>query len=109
MTITHMTLTGPNAGVPLCGAVRDSRDDYTHAIYCDENDDSICKACLNVWNDSEDCYEYHIDATFFGYRAWVTCNGSITRTDHFADADYDGGDGSYAAAQAFLRENGSPE
>jgi len=105
----HMTLTGPNAGHPLCGSDRNRDDDYTHAAYCSEDDDRLCPACLAVWNDDDDSYGYRIEAGLFGYIAWVTCNGQVTEYEVFSTTDYGGIDGSYAAAKAFLAVHGSPE
>ena len=50
----HITQTGWFAGVPFCGAERNTRDKYTHPglwIYNPELADSICPQCLAEYND----------------------------------------------------------
>jgi len=104
---THLTLTGPSAGNTLCGRRRNDCDDYQHAIYYrDDYVDHVCLECLSVWEEKN---EYHIEATLFGFRAWVVRDGETTCSEHFPGVKHGGCDGSYAAAKAFLRAHGSPE
>lgn len=53
--ITHLTLTGPNCGIVICGApYKDPRFDYAHAMYAPLGQPDICPACLAEWNAPDD-------------------------------------------------------
>lgn len=44
--VTHLTMTGPNAGHVLCGVERNSLTmKFAHAGYCDENAPDVCEVC----------------------------------------------------------------
>jgi len=47
--IAHLTLTGANCGVVLCGAqYKDARYDYWHYAYAQLDHPAICPKCLHV-------------------------------------------------------------
>jgi hypothetical protein len=66
--VIHLTLTGPNAGLPACILVRDGVPEwgtggYTHpaghrgvhysyapAAMVDGSDSRVCRDCLDAWN-----------------------------------------------------------
>lgn len=55
---THLTYTGFNAGLPICGAAREVGGEYQHAAYAKldtkERRETFCTACLATWY----CYSY---------------------------------------------------
>ena len=105
----HLTLTGPMAGAPICGGHRNDDDQYSHAVYTpvDKLRDKICPACLAVWDDSDVQPEYHVEATMFGYHAWVDCDGITVATEHFDKSDYANVADCYDAVDAWLKDQGS--
>jgi hypothetical protein len=54
--VIHLTLTGVNVGVVLCGfPYKVAGVEYAHAMYAPLDHPAICPECLAVWNDdSED-------------------------------------------------------
>jgi hypothetical protein len=53
----HLTLTGPHAGQPICGAPMDSADQNVHAAYAPEamlSDPATCAACRAAWIGEDD-------------------------------------------------------
>lgn len=50
--LRHLTLTGPSAGQPICGAPRSSGDDNVHAAYAPDwmlSSPDTCAKCRAVW------------------------------------------------------------
>ena len=51
----HLTLTGPDAGLPICGAPRSDKDAGSiHAMfyYPETHGRDFCAACLDVYEDA---------------------------------------------------------
>lgn len=56
-TLRHLSLSGPNAGIRVCGA---NDGDALHAAYLPSKlwrDESICMECVHVWAAEEDADE----------------------------------------------------
>jgi hypothetical protein len=53
---THLTLTGPCAGMTLCGGAKSPNVSHYHATYAPNavfSDPNTCPECLRVWNSVE--------------------------------------------------------
>lgn len=51
--MTHFTLSGFYAGIPICGAGKDSDAKYIHiALYGRPIPDDICQVCLDLWDNA---------------------------------------------------------
>lgn len=51
---THLTHTGPYAGIPYCDVNRNNTDRYIHTNikYIENHRDIICKKCLDIWDNA---------------------------------------------------------
>ena len=51
----HLTLTGVNVGIVLCGeGYKLPEFEYLHAMYAPLNHPAICPKCLEVWNTPDE-------------------------------------------------------
>lgn len=53
----HITITGPYAGQPICGDVRNETDSYAHAGRWLDNPEAtadLCPRCSAAWECDED-------------------------------------------------------
>lgn len=53
--ITHLTLTGYEAGRVLCGAAKTEDNEYLHAMYAPQSvidSDKCCPKCRRLWNEA---------------------------------------------------------
>jgi len=55
--MTHLTLTGYEAGRVICGAPKTSDNQYLHAMYAPQSlidSAECCEECRKLWNDTEE-------------------------------------------------------
>lgn len=54
---SHLTLTGPYAGRPLCNGFKDPALQHYHAVYAPAfvfTSPDTCPECLRIWNEAKD-------------------------------------------------------